>query len=163
MATDLPRYKCLSRVAEVLNRVICQARRHSAPAQINMPRDFWTQVIDIELPRIIECHLRMAEQWLDIFAGHDVPAQLVHTPREAADSAQAVARGLVQSLEGERHLPFPAVTDDGPAGRLRSLAPALGAHTDEILAELGFSTEERTHLMRSGACQPIPSSTSHGA
>ncbi|WP_071795999.1 sulfoacetaldehyde acetyltransferase [Natronohydrobacter thiooxidans] len=39
-----------SRVAEVLNRVICQARRHSAPAQINMPRDFWTQVIDIEIP-----------------------------------------------------------------------------------------------------------------
>jgi sulfoacetaldehyde acetyltransferase len=38
-------------VAEVLNRVICQARRHSAPAQINMPRDYWTQVIDIELPR----------------------------------------------------------------------------------------------------------------
>lgn len=106
---------------------------------------------------------RTVAQWLDIFAGHDVPAQLVHTPREAADSAQAVARGLVQSLEGERHLPFPAVTDDGPAGRLRSLAPALGAHTDEILAELGFSTEERTHLMRSGACQPIPSSTSHGA
>ena len=43
-----------SRVAEVLNRVILQARRHSAPAQINMPRDFWTQVIDIDLPEIIE-------------------------------------------------------------------------------------------------------------
>ena len=26
----------------------------SAPAQINMPRDFWTQVIDIDLPEIIE-------------------------------------------------------------------------------------------------------------
>ena len=39
-----------SRVAEVLNRVIEQARRRSAPAQINMPRDFWTQVIDITLP-----------------------------------------------------------------------------------------------------------------
>jgi sulfoacetaldehyde acetyltransferase len=43
-----------SRVAEVLNRCILQARRHSAPAQINMPRDFWTQVIDIELPRVVE-------------------------------------------------------------------------------------------------------------
>ena len=39
-----------SRVAEVLNRVILNARRASAPAQINMPRDFWTQVIDIDLP-----------------------------------------------------------------------------------------------------------------
>jgi sulfoacetaldehyde acetyltransferase len=43
-----------SRVAEVLNRVILNARRASAPAQINMPRDFWTQVIDIDLPAIVE-------------------------------------------------------------------------------------------------------------
>ena len=43
-----------SRMAEVLNRVILNARRASAPAQINVPRDFWTQVIDIELPAIVE-------------------------------------------------------------------------------------------------------------
>ena len=41
-----------SRVAEVLNRVILQARRQSAPAQINFPRDFFTQVIDIDLPAV---------------------------------------------------------------------------------------------------------------
>lgn len=39
-----------TRIAEVLNRVIQTARRRSAPAQINVPRDFWTQVIDIDLP-----------------------------------------------------------------------------------------------------------------
>ena len=43
-----------SRVAEVLNRVILKAKRLSAPAQINVPRDFWTQVIDIDLPAIVE-------------------------------------------------------------------------------------------------------------
>ncbi len=43
-----------SRVAEVLNRCILQARRHSAPAQINMPRDYWTQVVDIALPAVVE-------------------------------------------------------------------------------------------------------------
>lgn len=42
-----------SRMAEVLNRVIEKAWRGSAPAQINVPRDFWTQVIDIELPQIV--------------------------------------------------------------------------------------------------------------
>ena len=42
-----------SRMAEVLNRVIEKAFRGSAPAQINVPRDFWTQVIDIELPPIV--------------------------------------------------------------------------------------------------------------
>ena len=43
-----------NRVAEVLNRVIMNAKRLSAPAQINMPRDYFTQVIDIELPSIVE-------------------------------------------------------------------------------------------------------------
>ena len=43
-----------ARVAEVLNRVILNAKRHSAPAQINMPRDYFTQVIDIDLPAVVE-------------------------------------------------------------------------------------------------------------
>jgi sulfoacetaldehyde acetyltransferase len=43
-----------ARMAEVLNRVIMQAKRASAPAQINVPRDFWTQVIETELPAVVE-------------------------------------------------------------------------------------------------------------
>jgi sulfoacetaldehyde acetyltransferase len=42
-----------SRITEVLNRVILKALRLSAPAQINVPRDMWTQVIDVDLPRIV--------------------------------------------------------------------------------------------------------------
>lgn len=42
-----------SRMAEVLNRVIENAWRGSAPAQINIPRDYWTQVIDIDLPQVV--------------------------------------------------------------------------------------------------------------
>ena len=46
-----------SRVPEVLNRVICKAKRLSAPAQINIPRDYWTQLIDVPLPASIEFEL----------------------------------------------------------------------------------------------------------
>jgi len=42
-----------SRMAEVLNRVIEMAIRGSGPAQINVPRDFWTLEVDIELPAIV--------------------------------------------------------------------------------------------------------------
>lgn len=42
-----------TRIAEVLNRVIEQAIRGSGPAQINVPRDYWTQQVDIELPPIV--------------------------------------------------------------------------------------------------------------
>ncbi len=43
-----------SRMVEVLNRVIMNAKRLSGPAQINVPRDFWTQVIDVDLPDVME-------------------------------------------------------------------------------------------------------------
>ncbi len=46
-----------SRMAEVLSRVIQNAKRYSAPAQINVPRDYFTQVVDIELPRIVDFEL----------------------------------------------------------------------------------------------------------
>merc|ERR1719271_2128084 len=38
------------RIPEVLNRVIEKAIRGSAPAQINVPRDMWTKVVELELP-----------------------------------------------------------------------------------------------------------------
>ncbi|MGB0446642.1 MAG: sulfoacetaldehyde acetyltransferase [Pseudomonadales bacterium] len=46
-----------SRIAEVLDRVIANAHRASAPAQINVPRDMFTQVVDIELPTMIDFEL----------------------------------------------------------------------------------------------------------
>jgi sulfoacetaldehyde acetyltransferase len=42
-----------ARIPEVLNRVIEKAWRGSAPAQINIPRDYWTHVIDVDLPQIV--------------------------------------------------------------------------------------------------------------
>ncbi|MEM7499805.1 MAG: sulfoacetaldehyde acetyltransferase [Pseudomonadota bacterium] len=55
-----------TRIAEVLNRVITKSIRGSAPAQINVPRDMWTQVIDIELPQIVDIeHPRGSERAID--------------------------------------------------------------------------------------------------
>ena len=46
-----------TRISEVLNRVIVRAWRGCAPAQINIPRDYWTQVVDIELPQVVDFEL----------------------------------------------------------------------------------------------------------
>ncbi|MCF6320415.1 MAG: sulfoacetaldehyde acetyltransferase [Rhizobiaceae bacterium] len=46
-----------SRMVEVLNRVIEKSWRGCAPAQINIPRDMWTQIIDIELPQRVQLEL----------------------------------------------------------------------------------------------------------
>jgi len=42
-----------TRIPEVLNRVIEQAWRGAAPAQINIPRDYWTQIFDFEMPQVV--------------------------------------------------------------------------------------------------------------
>ena len=46
-----------ARMAEVLGRVIAHAHRASAPAQINVPRDMFTQIVDIDLPTMIDFEL----------------------------------------------------------------------------------------------------------
>lgn len=43
-----------TRICEILARVIAKAKRLSGPAQINIPRDFWTQVVDIDIPEPVE-------------------------------------------------------------------------------------------------------------
>ena len=43
-----------TRICEVLARVIAKAKRLSGPAQINIPRDFWTHVVDVEIPEPVE-------------------------------------------------------------------------------------------------------------
>ena len=54
MVADQEEVRDPTRVVEVLTRVISQAKRLSGPAQINIPRDFWTQVIDVEISDPIE-------------------------------------------------------------------------------------------------------------
>jgi len=43
-----------NRIPEVLQRCIEKAKRGSAPAQMNIPRDYWTKVIDVPLPAGVE-------------------------------------------------------------------------------------------------------------
>ena len=42
-----------SRIAEVLNRVIEKSIRGSAPAQINVPRDYFCKVVNIDIPKVV--------------------------------------------------------------------------------------------------------------
>ena len=85
---------------------------------------------------------------------HDVPGHTVLTPAEAIASDQARARGLLQQIDGERHLPFPLRVDGEPGGRLRTLMPEPGADRRDVLASLGFSTDDIARLIATGALDP---------
>ncbi|MGE0725726.1 MAG: CaiB/BaiF CoA transferase family protein [Alphaproteobacteria bacterium] len=94
---------------------------------------------------------RTAAEWLALLASHDVPVQLAMTPREAAESDQMRARGVVRSIDGERHIPFPVLVDGAPGGAARSAAPTVGAHTLEVLTGLGIAEAEVRAMIAAGA------------
>ena len=119
-----------SRVAEVLNRVILKARRFSAPAQINIPRDFWTQVIDITLPALVEferpaggdqaiaeaanCCRRRSSR-----SSSPAPAWCSAARSRTACARRAARRAGVQRLPAQRRLPRPHRLAAGPLGLQR--------------------------------------------
>ena len=107
-----------------------------------------------EVSAVIAAAMRQrdAAAWMALFEHHDVPAHTVLSPAEASATEQAVARGLLCEIDGERHLPFPVQVDGEPGGSLRTLAPALGADTAEVLGTLGFDAHGIARLLASGAC-----------
>jgi formyl-CoA transferase len=88
-----------------------------------------------------------AEQALARLLAEDVPAARVQTYAEAAREPAVLAREMLQTPPGSA-LPVtaPAVKLSRTPLRVRSAAPALGAHNDEILDELGVAPEERRRL-----------------
>ena len=88
------------------------------------------------------------EQW--VAAG--LPIAPVQSYEQAARDPHVREREMLQEVEVEGQRGVPVV---GPAAKfsrtptaVRSGAPALGAHSDEILAELGVDAEERAALRR---------------
>jgi len=93
---------------------------------------------------------KSAEEWLRLCAEADVPVDLCVTPAEAAASEQLRARAAVVEKDGVRHARFPLHADGRPAAVIRRGAPALGAHSREVLVELGFDDAQIAALVRAG-------------
>ncbi len=94
-------------------------------------------------------------EWTEFLQKAGVPVGPVRFAEELADNPQAIANNII-------------VEQDDPAnGRVKTVgsiykmsetppeaikpAPQLGAHTDEIMAEIGYTPDEITDLRNSGA------------
>jgi sulfoacetaldehyde acetyltransferase len=93
-----------TRVAEVLTRVIAQAKRASAPAQINVPRDFWTQIVDIEIPDPVEFERspggeRSVAQAAALLSAAKAPVILNGAGVVLSDGGIAASRALAERLD----------------------------------------------------------------
>jgi crotonobetainyl-CoA:carnitine CoA-transferase CaiB-like acyl-CoA transferase len=96
-----------------------------------------------ELKSLLEARLRTEPNaaWLPRLAAARVPAGPVNDVRDVAESEQARALGLLETVEGERLVALPISFDGARLGHATA-PPGLGAQSREILAELGYSDEE---------------------
>jgi len=76
----------------------------------------------------------------------------VQTPAEMHSDPQVIANGFIRTVEyppGPIHLPVPPVLFDEEAGDIRR-APDFCEHTDEVLAEVGYTPEDLIRLRADG-------------
>ena len=82
---------------------------------------------------------RTTAQWLDLFAELEIPATPINTLDALFDSPQLNAAGLfetVQTPDGPVRFPGVPTWFSRTPGHVRGPAPALGADTEAVLAEL---------------------------
>ncbi len=95
------------------------------------------------------------EHWLDVLDREDVPCGPVLTRDDVHLHPQVQANGIIVEDEhpvvGLVRQARPAERMDGTPSEITRQAPLLGQHSDEILEEIGMSSDEIGALRASGA------------
>lgn len=111
----------------------------------------------LQLTDLLERQLRTAssDHWLGLLGDAGVPAGPVNDLKTALAHPVTVERGIIRdSAEGLipalKHVRLPLDTEDRCP---MTQPPAVGEHTTEVLAEMGFSTEEINGLDCSSATE----------
>ena len=114
-----------------------------------------------------QAHLEALERWLteatrgwdagalaELLADAGVPAAVVVPPPLVADNPQVRHRGLFETEEhpvtGRQRLPGLPFAMSGIGSWVRTPAPLLGQHNDEVLGDLGIGATERATLREEG-------------
>lgn len=99
---------------------------------------------------------RSSAEWAELFTKNDVPFGPVLGLEDLIDDGHMQDVGFWHLVdhptEGKVRVPAFPVRDGGPDGDATpvALAPTLGQHSEEILAEAGYGPEDIAALLRSG-------------
>lgn len=99
---------------------------------------------------------RDSDDWVAAFNRADVPCGPIYSIKEAFDNEQVRHLGIVQTVHSasvgrDLNLVGQPLHMSQHESRIAAPAPACGEHTDEILAEEGYSQAEISHLREIGA------------
>ncbi len=93
---------------------------------------------------------RTRDEWTELIEGSDVCFAPVLSMQEAPDHAHNLARGTFTEVAGVVQ-PRPAPRFSRTDGEIMRPPPHAGQHSDELLAECGFSLDEVATLRSAGA------------
>ena len=86
---------------------------------------------------------RTTAEWMEVCEREDIPASPIYSLEQLPDHPHLKAVGMFKTMEHPtegtiRYVEPPVLFSDTPAS-VRTGAPSIGQHTDEILREAGFS------------------------
>ena len=101
---------------------------------------------------------RTTAEWRTLLTENDIPNVPITEPGALLDDPHLADVGFFRTAphgsEGEIRMTAPPVSFSRTPADIRRLAPRLGEHTAEVLAEFGLSAEEIDALRESGATAP---------
>ena len=119
-------------------------------AAVNRSKD--RKIIHGEIAEIIK--QKPSSHWLEVFAKAGVPCGPILSIDKVFADPQVQHLGMAAPVTlpkyGETHLVASPVNLEGISKRVRNPTPEAGAHTDEVLRWLGYSTEAVGRLREAG-------------
>ncbi len=109
-----------------------------------------------EMTRICEAIFRRktVQEWVDYLSPLDVPVGPLRFVDELWEDPQVLANGYIaeydHTLLGPLRGPAPIVSMSATPTRIQRASPALGEHSDQVLAGLGYSSEAIEQMRSSG-------------
>ena len=95
------------------------------------------------------------DEWFELLKEKDIPVAKVYSIDEVFSDPQVLHRHMAVEIEHPtlgkvKQVGIPLKLSD-TSGSIRSLAPTLGKHNEEILCNLGYTTEQIVELRKVGA------------